>query len=217
MKYINGINFLKDEFPIRERTQFVPAVRRAYSLIKEISQQNDFLNWKVGRDLLPYLRNAAVEFEFKRLIDKGALNYKYRISMNQRRNCNHLEIISPNCVLTISHVPRKIAVPRKALFRSNLSFINQMSIFSILGLQDDDICEDKYYAIMTHGGSTRSLSVPEFVNLGLPCTDVKEWAEILDLTSEPYVIEIPEEAINADDLLEFKVHIENNELNKGVL
>jgi len=215
MRYIDGVKFLKKEFPIKERAQFVPAVKRAYSLVNELAQQNDFLNWKVGRDVLPYLRNAAVEFEFKRLIDNGLLDLRYKVAMNRRRNCHHIEIITDKCIMTISQVQSKYSVPRKAEFRSNLSFSNQLSLFSITDFFPDSFYEDKYYAILTHGcGNNQNSRMPEFISLGLPCPDVKQWAEIIDLTAEPHAVDVPEEVIAGDDLvLKFKEHIEK----QGVL
>lgn len=214
MQYINGREFLEKEFPIKERSQLVPAVKRAYSLINELVQQNDFLNWKVGSDILPYLRNAAVEFEFKRLIDKKLLNLKYRIAMNTRRNCHHIEVITNQCIMTISQVPSKTSIPRKAIFRSNLSFSNQLSLLSIPGFYPEKE-EDKYYVILTHGcEDSQNSKTPEFVTLGLPYPNVLRWAETIDLIAEPHIVDTAEEVIDTEGLvLEFKEHIEK----QGVL
>lgn len=210
MKYIDGVKFLRKEFPTKDRAQFVPAVKRAYSLINELAQQNDFLNWKVGTDIFPYLRNAAVEFEFKRLIDNGLLDLRYRIAMNSRRNCHHIEIVADTCILTISQVQAKTSVPRKAIYRSNLSFSNQLTLFTTPDFSPDNFNEDKYYAILTHGcRDTQNSRMPEFISLGLPYPDVKRWAQVIDLTAEPHAIDTPEEVVVSDDLvLEFKEHIE---------
>jgi hypothetical protein len=211
--HIDGKKFLRSEYPTKTRNQFVPAIRRAYALVKEIQQQNDFLNWKVGFDFIPHLRNVAVEFEFKRLIDKGVLDLGYRIATNHSKNCHHIEIITDNCVMTVSHVQNKIAAPRKAIYRSNLSFNNQMSIFDLLGFENDTYDIGKNYSILTHGGLDAN-KMPKYINLGLPNSEIKQWFELIDLTIEPQVLVIPEEVITEDEIvLEFKEHIER----QGVL
>ncbi|MDO7787875.1 hypothetical protein [Desulforamulus aquiferis] len=193
---------LEQEMPIQIRSQLVPVIKRAYSLVEQLYQQQELLNWEVGYDLLRDLRRVAVDFELKRLIDTGKFPLAYRIAPNARKNCSHLELITNQCVITISQVVSEYAIPRFAIFRNNLS-LNQLSFdFDNANSYTRDA---PYYMLLTHGYKG---SVPDFIGLGVPQPMIKGWLAYINLLNEPHLVDLTQEDIVTEEIqLSFKEHV----------
>lgn len=199
----DAIQLIDEEFPRSIRSHFVPTIKRAYELVEELKRDNDILNWPIGEDIIPYLRKVATEFEFMRRIKTGQLPLNYRIKKNVKMNCHHLEIVSNRSILTINQVRKAKHVPRKAEFRTNLSLSNQL----LFDFAKDDyrIIDSPYYIILTHGYAGR---LPEFVYLGVPQANVRQWIGRIDLLREPYQLDAPDGPKEQERIkLEFKEHV----------
>lgn len=202
---------LNEEYPIEIRQKFLPAVRLAYKMVKDLKDDKEWIAWIGSEDLLVHLRIYAVEFMISRLVDKGELpdSFRYRIARNVADNCNHLELLSRRSILTISHVHRPKQVPRYADFRLNLGISNQL----LLAPEFADLVRhpgDKFFALLTHG---KGEDAPGFVNIGIPNGHVRSWADRINLMKEPqYVDNISrqEEIPDPTELMDFKLKIEGD-------
>ncbi|MCL5272730.1 MAG: hypothetical protein M1486_05435 [Gammaproteobacteria bacterium] len=214
MKRIRAIDLINEELPVPIRSQFVPAIRRAYDLVVRFSRETEWLDWSVGRDILGVLRRVAVEYELKKLIDRQNLPLKYVIAPNAMDNCHHLVLFTERCKITISQLKTPRHKPRKAIFRTNYSLEGmqpRLFPYEFWGI-DEDI-NGRYYMILTHGYSGL---VPEFISLAVPGPFVKEWLEQVNLLKEPYIIYKDQDEVNIEepDLLEFKKEV-HEVLNNG--
>lgn len=211
MEFKTAKEVLNSELPLSTRAHFVPTIKRAYSMVNAIINQNEFLNWKVGKDIMPLLRRVAVEFEFKKLIDSNKFPITYKIAPNAIENCRHLELLTKKSIVTISQVRDEKRVPRKAIYRNNLSLHNQMGLFEFPGDEPKEP-DDPYYIILTYGGYSKN--DPEFIKLGIPSPLVREWIYQIDLLVEPYIMLTPEENIITEESL---VALKKEVQEKGVL
>jgi hypothetical protein len=172
---------IERNFPPSLRSKFSPLVRRAYENADLLFGQVDFLDWKVGGDLKRYLRRIAVEYGFKELAETDRYDFEFAIKPNTINNCRHIELITKECVLTISQVTHLNALPRQADFRQNHAVSNQLLLdfpFEYNQLSDSN---DRFYAVLTHGYLRR---IPDFVSLGIPSTSMKEWHYKINLINE---------------------------------
>jgi hypothetical protein len=174
-------HLLEKNFPPPLRSRFYPLVNRAYENADLLLGQAAFLNWKVGRDMKRHLRRVAVEFELKELIETGQYDVEFRISPNARKNCRHIELITKDCVLTISQVMFKDSLPRDAFFRQNHAVSNQLSLGLAMEESESFDQDDKYYMLLTHGYLNK---IPDFVVLGVPTDDLKNWHYKINLVNE---------------------------------
>lgn len=209
MAYIDGEEILHNAFSLQKRSRIVASVKLAYSLVDDIIAHQDFLNWLVGYDSIAILRNVAVEFQLSRLTKDQKMNMSYAVRENKKKNCHHIEVYSDNCVLTVSHVHAKDALPREADFRNSLSLNNQQSLFYSI---PDPTADEKYYTILTHGNiMTARSQMPNFISIGLPAPDVKKWDTLIEITKQPLFTIVPEEIITESLSLEFTEYVRSQE------
>ena len=152
--------------------------------------------------MVPYLINAAVEYEVYSNILADNLAYDYRFVYNSVRSHKHLEVKTENSILTISQVHRKNQVPRNALFRKNLKLHN----YKYLSLFEDitPINSEEYYVLLTHGHQGDS---PQFINLGVPSPINNSWLAKYDIMSE-FISKIEESTEEHEEkLVELKEHL----------
>lgn len=200
--------FFDKEISLKNRYLLLTAVNKAYLLVNNLENDQKLFNWTVGRDHLNFIKPLAVEFELRNLIDEGKLDLDYRIASNSIDNCRHIEIIAGKCIMTVSQVQSRLALPRNAVFRDNLCLSRQM--FFDFG-PDYRMKGDKnsYYLLLTHG--YKSIT-PKHVCLGFPEAYGKGWIDYLDLTKLPTMVDIPKsEVIEEETLVKFKKHIKELE------
>lgn len=129
----------------------VPAFTSAYSMAVDTSNSVDFLGGELRTQILPYLKNWALDFEIKRRSEKGLIPFQCKFVFNKAKNHSHIELKNSDWHLTVSQVCRPADIPRESIFRNKYSFDGQMS-FPAFGLEEDiDRSRGKIYAILTHG------------------------------------------------------------------
>lgn len=206
VQLIDAQELLKAQFPVKTRSHFIPALKRAYGLVEACQKDNKWLNWIVGKDGLGILRKIAAEYEIIDTIERLALPIRYETLPNSSNNAYHVELVTELCRVTINQVDSKLALPRPAVFRTFLVPSNQLRLF------DDDPAfndEDKpIYVILAHKSSYRGLLHSAI--LGIPEPNLRGWATTLDLMHEPHQIyEVPTEIIKGKEkLVDFKEHVE---------
>lgn len=207
MKRTEARTLINEDIPITVRSQFVPAIRRAYDIVARLPHKLEILDWPVGADILGILRRVAVEYEIKKLIDKQNLPLKYIIAPNAKENCHHLVLYSKRCKITISQLKSIRQKPRDAIFRTNYSLQGRQLQLDFpdefLGI---DGVGELNYMILTHGFSG---PIPEFMSLSVPSPYVKEWLDQIDLLTEPHPVHIETDDLMSEEqnLLEFKKEI----------
>ena len=206
MNQIDAETLINEELPLKTRSFIAPAIWRAYNMVRELYIEKDWLDWRVGHDILRELRRVAVEFEIKKLVDSGRLPLTYNITPNAISNCRHLELFTNRCIITISQVVSQHSVPRDAIFRSNHSLSNQLE-FDFYGEGSNIIKDTPYYILITHGYKR---DIPDFITIGVPEPRIKGWMAYIDLLKEPNQVDLSNvELINDDEVkLEFKEHIQ---------
>ncbi len=207
MKYKNAYDLINKEYPISIRSKFPAMIERAYDAVAQIKESVEFLNWPLGDNLEGYLRNVAVGYQFKKMIENNQLPLKYRIALNKKKNYKYIEVLTDNAILTISQVQNKSSIPRYADYRTNHSLSNQL-MFDIV----DDLVEVKEspkYIILTYGGPNDEL---EFVRLGVPEPYVSGWILQIDLYQELCQIVSEEETSEEEKLVDLKQYLKNEVL-----
>ncbi|WP_125116507.1 hypothetical protein [Agathobaculum sp. Marseille-P7918] len=181
LQIVNHEKIITNAFPMDVMRQMSAGINLAYSCADQLVDGNEILNWTVGREFLGYFRNIAVEFQLKRLIETTNCGLSYRLAPNRAHNYQHVEILSQDCVMTISQVHSKYAYPREAKYRNALASNNQI-IFNEFQENDDDVIN--HYLILTHGTMRNELwQEPDFIGIGYPTAECNGWNAFLDLTT----------------------------------
>lgn len=205
LKNEDAEELLKKEIPLKQRYILLNLVQDAYKMYNTLATNYPFFDWRVGRDYLSFLKPLIVEFKIKDAIDKGDLNMDYRIASNAIDNCRHIELLTNQCVVTISQVSHSKAQPRPAVFRKNLCLSKQIALDfgPEYRLYDED---DLYYILLTHGYQSTS---PQFVCVGFPEAYNKGWIARHNLLELPQLVEIAqEEKIEEGELINLKKYVE---------
>lgn len=178
--------FLKDEIPYNVRQKLIGTFSRAYADTENLKLSDPAFTSQKGDETLTYIRNLKVEEQIKNEIESGFLPFKYNECKNCAENCTHYEFETQNAIVTVSRVSKENMMPRKAKFRENLSFNNQISLF------DTEENSNKKHILLTHvceDGKLQSLM------LGIPSTDGKTWECNLSLLKEVSVIKSSDEEL----------------------
>lgn len=153
----------------------IPAFTSAYALAKEAAETFDFLGGPLSRQILPHLKNWAVEYELDRRCREGILPFESCFVHNSRMNHKHLELRQGDFVLTVSQTPNVWAMPRDCIFRNDHCLNGQVAL---VGFEPEFNNESQVYGILTHGYAA---SLPSFVCCGIPAPDMRSWAQQVDL------------------------------------
>lgn len=134
---------------------FIEELRRGYRITSNLFKEIPILQTKVGSDLKPYIRRAAIEYCLEERAKKSpgifsSVEYK----KNKSGNYHHLELVYNSFIITTSYTKDSNEVPRDAIYRSQL-MLNY-------GLFENQITPEKIYCILTYGGEK---SIPDFLSL----------------------------------------------------
>lgn len=155
----------------------IPAFTAAYEMAFEAATNIDFLAWDLRPQILPHLKNWAVEFELKRRAEQGKIPFQCEVVQNKRKNHRHIELINKNLIITVSQVSRPTELPRESIFRNQYS-IDGQTVLEPFYSADSLPEETPIYAILTHGWQTQA---PAFISCGIPAPDMACWTQYLDI------------------------------------
>lgn len=171
----SNINLVNDIITPSVAMALLPAFSSAYALAEEAVETFEFLGGPLKRQILPHLKNWAVEYELNRRVQNGLIPFESNFVPNSRKNHKHLELRQENFILTVSQTPNVWSLPRDCVFRNDYCLSGQTAIEGF----EMEISEDKcVYGILTHGYSS---SLPSFVCCGIPTPDMRAWAQQVDL------------------------------------
>lgn len=189
---MNVEKFLKNEIPYGVRQKLIGTLSRAYADTENLKLSDSAFNSNKGNETLTYIRNLKVEEQIKNEIESYFLPFEYKECKNYAENCTHYEFETKNAIITVSRVQKENMMPRKAIFRENLSFNNQISLFD-----DEEEMTSKKHILLTHVCEDDKL---KSLMLGIPSVDGKTWEYNLNLLKEFNVIENTEEELPATTL-----------------
>jgi len=197
----NDLRLLPDFITPQVALALIPAFTSAYALATEAADTIDFLGWELRSQIMPNLKNWAVEFELKRRADEGSIPFRCHIALNNRKNHRHIELRNSNWIITVSQVHCPTSVPREAVFRNDYCLDGQTALEDFEAV-DEEFLNKEIYAILTHGWQTRS---PEFINCGIPSPDGKCWVQQLDVFGVVRHMAFVDDSPATDDIkLEFR-------------
>lgn len=211
MRFVNLEDILEEEFRPKMRTAFVSAISMAYEFTLKHYNNSDFLKWPVGRNIYKELRGIVTQYMMKKLVEEKGWSISYAVQPNAIDNCDHLEILTNRCVLTISQVDSKEGLPRKAVYRNDLSVTNQLS-FDFYEEGVNDLSKvSRFYVLLTHGSLNDDSKKPDFVRMGFPKPGVRRWECSIDLLSEPHLIDLPivEDIGSSENLIDLRDYIKS--------
>ena len=183
---MNAEKFLKDEIPYNVRQKLIGTFSRAYADTENLKLSDPAFTSQKGDETLTYIRNLKVEEQIKNEIENKFLPFKYNECKNCAENCTHYEFETENAIITVSRVSKENMMPRKAKFRENLSFNNQISLF------DTEKNPNKKHILLTHVCEDGKL---QRLMLGIPSADGKTWEYNLNLLKELSVIKNNDEEL----------------------
>lgn len=177
------------------------SITKAYHVLDSLIKEHEFLQFAVGKDARPYLKRVLVDYYLTKLCQNNP-SIKYQINKNKAKNCSHVELLLGPFILTASNVEDFNSIPRKAIFRDDLSQLNidfeQKESQGVL-FQSEEI-----YGIITHAGYK---TTPSFINLGFPDSNNSSWLHYRDLEIKPVSFDTPIEEIKDEILISFKQEI----------
>ncbi|MCH3963024.1 MAG: hypothetical protein LKE46_02000 [Clostridium sp.] len=188
MNYIddkeNAIQLMNYEFPNKIKQRISTSIYKGYSLVNLIKKDDEMYQNDLGKDILPFILNLAVQYEFIKAINKNLLPFKYSIKLNHKKNCHHIELESQKCIITISQLNKEYSIPRSAIFRQNRSLNNGQISF----LKDyTPIDTKKFFVIITHEKLNNSFEYPKSMHIGFPNVKCSKWIYNIPLISIPYI------------------------------
>jgi len=183
---MNAENFLKSEIPYGIRQKLIGTFSRAYADTENLKLADTAFNSEKGNETLTYIRNLKVEEQIRSEIESNFLPFDYNECKNCAENCTHYEFETNNAIITVSRVTKENMMPRKAKYRENLSFNNQISFF------DEEETNGKKHILLTHVCEDGKL---KHLMLGIPSSDGRTWEYNLDLLKELTVIKTNDEEL----------------------
>lgn len=174
-------SFINNLLSYKDRQKFIAPISRAYNIAEQVLTIDNLKNEPIIKNVLPNLKNVIVEYELKRVIDKGLIDgVTCRYSDNAKHTHPFIEIISENYHMTVSQVSKYSVIPRNAKYRNNRASTNQISLYP-----EDNENNQKIYAILTHGYHSVS---PNFICIGIPDYRMRSWEDQVNLVKEPKLV-----------------------------
>lgn len=184
--------FIKNEITYETRQKLIGTFSRAYADTSNLKISDLAFTSEKGKETLVLVRNLKVEEQIKAEIDNKFLPFKYKECKNYADNCTHYEFETENSIITVSRVKRENQMPRRAIYRENLSFNNQMSWF-----EEEEEKNEKKHILLTHVCEDDKL---KSLMLGIPSSDGKTWECNFNLLKELNVMTNTEEELPAGTL-----------------
>lgn len=170
------INLSTDLITPNVAMSLIPAFSASYGMAAFVADTVDFLGWELREQILPHLKNWAVEYELQRRAKEGIIPFTCSLVPNSRKNHRHIELRKNGFVITVSQTHSINAMPRDCVFRNDYCMDGQIAL-SGFGSGEPDASKE-VYAILTHGcGAT----VPSFILCGIPASNMSLWAQHVNL------------------------------------
>lgn len=206
-------SFVDELLPYKERQKFIAPICRAYNIAEQVLMIDDLKNEPIVKNVLPNLKNVIVEYELKRVIDKGLIDgVSCRYSDNIKHTHPFIEILADGWHMTVSQVSKYNVIPRNAKFRNNRANANQLSLF-----KEENENNQQLYALLTHGYHSVS---PNFICLGIPDYKMRSWEDQINLIKEPKLV-VKDNSIDTlrqvEEIHTLTSEIINNSKQKGLL
>ncbi|MGY0191355.1 hypothetical protein ACQ7AI_11265 [Lactococcus petauri] len=180
---------IKDNCDSRLQGVLSLGVREAYQFLEKLKESEKILQRPEMKKTYGHIRNGFIDVALKQVLESSEIPHEIvdKTVSRYRNGYTYLMIETQGAILTPSKVEKTISVPPKAIFRSKGSIINkQYTLFD----NSDDL-NQKYdesnppFLLLTYGGYDYKL---DFVRLGLPDLDVKEWIDQVDITRSPVLL-----------------------------
>jgi hypothetical protein len=127
-------------------------------------------------DALPILRRGFIEQAVRSIAERHGLDTV--TTLNEGRNCYHVEVRTGNVVITQSAVADPKTVVRHAIFREALAIEYQLLLFD--DSQEKPNEARSLYAVLIHAADPKT-GLPGFVHIAFPSQDLSRWVGRLDL------------------------------------
>lgn len=178
----------------------IPAFKSAYGMASFAAETIDFLGGGLGEQIMPHLKNWAVEYELHRRSVEGIIPFECSIVPNSRKNHRHIELRRNGFVLTVSQTHGIHSMPRECVFRNDHNLDGQIALEGFCSNSTE--YDKEIYAILTHGQGT---SAPAFILCGIPNKGMTLWAQHINLYSVISGISIVDKLPVTDDIkLDFR-------------
>lgn len=173
------IDIRSDLITPRVAMSLLPVFTASYNMATFASDTIDFCGGELRDQILPHLKNWAVEYELHRRSTEGIIPFTSSMVYNSKKNHKHLELRRNGFVLTVSQTHTIKSMPRDCVFRNDHCTDGQLALKGF-GLLDEEAEEKEIYAILTHGWASES---PSFVLCGIPNPGLTAWDQHVDLIS----------------------------------
>lgn len=169
------INIRTDLITPNVAASIIPAFAASYGMAAFVADTVDFLGWEFREQILPHLKNWAVEYELHRRAKQGILPFECFIVPNARKNHNHIELRKNGFILTVSQTHSIKSMPRDCIFRNDHCMDGQIAL---AGFESRNSEKKSVYAILTHGCG---ISAPKYILCGIPNPNMSSWAQHVNL------------------------------------
>lgn len=195
-----NIDIRSDLITPRIALSLIPAFKSAYGMAAYTADTIDFLGGELRDQIMPHLKNWAVEYELHRRCVEGIIPFASSYVQNSRKNHQHIELRKDGFVLTVSQTHRIHSIPRECVFRNDYNLDGQL-VMDGCGFEDPEVAGD-VYAILTHG---QGVATPGFVLCGIPNTNMTFWTQHVNLFNAIRGINIVDDSpVNEDIKLDFR-------------
>lgn len=170
---------------------FTQGVYLGYALTNDLMESHEFFKSIPGKEAYPILRRAAVEFSVARYVENQMPWLTFSFVHNKAANCRHLEIRNGNLIVTINAVNGINEFPRDAVFRMGLQQNNQLTIDDLFVEVDQStqvLSILPVYLTVTYGKRDSRTDFPNFVRIGLPFADRREFFDVIDLATSSDIL-----------------------------
>lgn len=162
MRTAKAKTFLDHQLPERYRAMLPQAVENAYAAVEVLAKDEPILQVESARINRGHVRAWAVDLAVERLVKSGKWPFDCSWANYGRPTGKWLRVKFDNSTMSVSQVPNRRQIPRKALFRTN-NILNNMPFLDIDGFREEQEIRGLPHFLLAHGYQGL-----QFVHIGLP-------------------------------------------------
>ena len=163
-------------------------IHQGYALANNLIQDSEFMGSHFYGELYPYVRRATVEFAVDKFVQRQLPWVSSNFRFNKSKNYRHLELRYRNLILTLNAVSGINEFPRDAIYRTGLQISNQITLSELFLKQvmslDQAIIRPVYMTVTYGRRESIATDQPDFIRLGLPHADRREYIDVINLPLE---------------------------------